>query len=48
MPKDGKSTQKCQDCEEGCANKRQKKKALSGELNTSTRGILSSASIASS
>ena len=41
MPKDGKSTQKCQDCEEGCANKRQKKKALSGELNTSTRGTSS-------
>ena len=41
MPKDGKNTQKCPDWEEGCANKRQKKKALSGELNTSPRGTSS-------
>ena len=41
MPRDGKSTQKCPDWEEGCANKRQKKKALSGELNTSPRGTSS-------
>lgn len=43
MLKDGKGPQECQVWEEDCANKQEKKRALSGELNRPTRGTSSKA-----